>query len=253
MTKRKRRRKSRSAALYIPVGVFLVLVLLTLGIGVFLRVVDIEVAGLSMYTPDEIVLASGISAGDNMLFLESDAAVRRIRMAMPYINEVKIEFMLPATVRIVVKESKAVAAIEHQNAALLIDSSGRVLGKAGAVREGLIEIRGFIPSEAEIGSRLRAAPDSESQLTSITDILSALEREGFLDRVSYLDVTHIGAISFSYINRFNVILGGSGDADYMLSLLPDIVEKINEGSSEDATGRIDMSDSSKQPRFTPDW
>jgi len=249
----KRRRKSRSAALYVPVGAFLIIALATLGIGVFLRVVEIEVSGVSRYTRDDIVLASGISPGDNMLFLDSDAAVRRIRMALPYISEIKIEYALPATVKIVIKESIGIAVIEYQNKALLIDSSGRVLGLVDTVREGLVEILGFYPVDAEVGGRLRAVPDSETQLSSLIVVLTAFERAGLLDSISYLDVTHIAAIRFRYIDRFTVTLGDSGDADYKLSLLPGMVEKIDEEKSVNATGRIDISDPSGESRFIEDW
>ena len=239
--------------MYVPVGALLIITVAALGIGVFLRIVEVEVAGASRYTRDDIVLASGISPGDNMLFLDTDAAVRRIRMALPYISEVKIEYALPATVKIMIKESVGVAVIEYQTKALLIDSSGRVLGLAGTVRDGLVEILGFYPVEAEVGGRLRVAPDSETQLGSLIEVITAFEKAGFLDSVSYLDVTHIAAIRFRYIDRFTVTFGDSGEADYKLSLLLGMVEKIDEEKSVNATGRIDISDPSGESRFIEDW
>jgi len=253
MNRKKRRRKSKSAAMYIPAGVLLILVLLVLGTGVFLRVINIEVTGAAKYSHEEIILASGITKGDNMLFRESDSAARRIRMAMPDISEVEIQTVLPDTVRITVRESKAVAAIAQPNGALLIDSTGRVLSKAETIKNELIEIRGFIPAEAEVGSRLRAASGSETQLISMTDVLAAFGRGDILDSVSYLDVTHIATISFGYIGRFTVILGGSGDADHKLSQLPGIVGMIDEERTKSATGVINMSDPSGEWRFNPDW
>ena len=249
----KRRRRSRSAAFYIPAGILLIVIVIVLGTGVFLRVVDIDVVGASRYSKEEIIQASGISTGENIMFLDTGAAVRRIRMAMPYIAEVKIEPVLPGFVRITVRESVAVAEIEYLNTALLIDSSGRVLGKVDNMREGLVEVKGFVPSEAEIGSKLRAASGSETQLTSLTEVLAAFEKEDMLDSVSYLDVTHIATISFGYAGRFTVILGGSGNVAHKLDQLPGIVEMIDSSRPKGEMGVINMSDPTGEWRFNSDW
>ena len=253
MTNKKRRHKSNSAALYIPVGVIVVVVIGILGICVFLRVVDIDVTGDSKYSKDEILQASGISPGENLMFLDTDAAALRIRQAMPYIAEASIEPVFPNQARITVKDSVPIAVVDYQGTGFLIDSSGRVLDKAGDNREGLVEIRGFIPSEAVIGKQLKAALDSETQLGSMTEILSAFEKEGMLGSVSYLDVTRIATISFRYEDRFTVILGGSNDVLDKLAQLPEIVDKINTERSPDITGVIKMNDPSGAPRFTADW
>ena len=253
MRTRRRRRRSKSAAIYVTVGVLLILITAILGISVFLKIMDIEVVGSTMYPEKEVIMASGISPGNNMLFFDKETAARRIRTAMPYISEVSIELVPPATVRITVSESTAIAKIAFMGKLLLIDSAGRVLKQADATNEDMIEVRGFVPSEAEVGNKLRAPAGSETQLRSMIDVLTAFEKEGILGSIAYLDVTNIAAISFGYTGRFTVILGGSGNAGYKLSQLPGIVSDIDEERTENARGIINMSDASGKWRFNPDW
>jgi len=239
----KQRRKSKSAVIYISVGTLLIIAIALLGISVFLRITEIEVTGASRYSEDDIILASGISQGNNIMFLDTDNAVRRIRSEMPYINEVTVVPVPPDAIRITVVESTAIATIVDKNEVLLIDSSGRILARVDAAPKGLIEIVGFQPVDAEVGSRLRAALGSETQLQYLTDVLVAFERAGIADKVLYFDVGNISNIRFGYSGRFTVILGGSGNALHKLTqLTTKIIPDIEENDSTGANWTINMSD-----------
>jgi len=253
MRSKKRRRRSRSAAVYIPVGIILILALTVLGISVFLRVMEIEVVGAEMYTKEEIITASGISRGEYIYFVDADSAAKKIRAVMPYISEVSIEPAPPSGVRITVGETSAIAAVEYPDGVLIIDSSGKVLARENAAPDGLIEVKGLVPAETEtgVGTRMRAPEGGETQMKSLTDVLSAIEKSGMIEDISYLDVANIATISFGYAGRFTVVLGGSGNASHKLSQLPQFVEGVNENHPPETTGEINMSDPSGKWRFTP--
>jgi len=231
-------------------GGLLIVALLIFGISVFLRVIEIEVTGVTKYTKGEIVEASGILSGDNILLLDTAAAELKIRQALPYIDEVSVQPSLPARIQITVSESRAVAVIDHRNTILLIDSSGKVLDRLDSAPRGFIEIRGFTPLEAEVGSRIRPMSGAETQLRSLTDVLSAFEGAGVLSEITYLDVTHISTISFGYTARFTVIIGGSANVSHKLNQLPVFIRMIEEEKPSEVTGVINMSDSSGEWIFT---
>ena len=253
MRSRKRRRKSRSAAVYIPVGIIVILALAVMGISVFLRVMEIEVVGAATYTKEEIIAASGISRGEYIYFLDADSAAKKIHAIMPYISEVRIEPAPPSGVRITVSETSAVAVIEYRDGVLIIDSSGKVLAREDAAPGGLIEVRGLIPMEAEteVGTRLRTPEGGETQMKSLTDVLSAIEKSGLIDDISYLDVANIATISFGYAGRFTVVLGGSGNVSHKLSQLPQFVDGVDRKYPQETIGEINLSDPSGKWIFTP--
>lgn len=252
MHRRKKLRKSKNAAIYLFVSIILIVLLGIFGLSVFMKIMEIEVAGASYYTGREIIEASGILAGDNIMFLDTSTAAERILTEKPYISEVRIESVPPTAIRITVSESVPVASIRHRNEALLIDSSGRVLDKWETAPGNLIEIRGFTPLEAEVGSMMRAMSGSETQLRSLADVLQAFERAGILGDVTYLDVEHISTISFGYIGRFTVILGGATNVSHKLNQLPGSVSWIDEEKPGGVTGVINMSDASGEYRFIED-
>ena len=238
MGKKKQRRMSKSAAVYIPFGALLAVLLIILGTSGFLRVAEITVDGATTYTDEEIIAISGISIGDNLLFLDAGVAERRILVAMPFINAVNVSRSPPDSVRIEVTESAAIASLEFRNTVILIDSTGRVLQNTDRAPAGLIEIWGIVPADAAEGSRLRAEQGGELQLQYMIDVLAALEREGIQHSVSYLDVSIISSLNFGYMERFRVMLGGPNDLRQKLRTLPGAVAGVEEAEPRGITGTL---------------
>ena len=252
MDMRKQRRSSKSAAVYIPLGSLLIILLTILGISSFLRIMVIEVEGATRYSTSDIISVSGIQVGDNLMFIDLEAAERRIVMAMPFVRDVNILRLLPDGVKIEVEESEPIAAIAFHGEFLIVDITGRILERTDSRAAGLIEVRGVTPVDAVEGSPLRSATGGEVQLQHMRDVLAAFDRENITAGVTFLDVTHIAQISFGYIGRFRVVLGGPSNLRQKLSLLPGAIERINEMRDETATGTIDLSDPAGEVRISFD-
>jgi len=236
-------RMSKSAAVYIPVGALLIIFLTILGTSGFLRVMQIEVVGATVYPENEIVVASGISKGDNLLFVDASAAGRRVKAAMPYIDVADITRLPPDRIRIEVTESTAMATVTYQFETLVIDLSGRVLQRGGDIPEGLIEVRGFSPGDVVEGSALRAQTGSETYLQFLLDVLAAFDKEGIQEGVSYLDMTNISNITFGYHERYRVILGAPNNLRQKLASLPGAIAVVDTREPASATGTFRVEDS----------
>jgi len=237
------RRISKSAAVYIPFGALLIIFLTIIGTSGFLRVTEIEVVGALKYSEIDIAEASGISQGDNLLFVDRTNAERMIRSAMPYVREARLTRIPPGSILIEVSESIAMASIAHQFETLVIDSSGRVLQRAEIAPEGLIEIRGVSPGDVTEGSALRVRPGDETTLQFLLDVLEAIDREGFQDHVLYLDITNVSNIIFGYTERYRVILGGPNNLKLKLSSLPGAIANVEARESAAVTGTFRVDDS----------
>jgi len=238
MNRRTQKRLSKSAAVYIPIGAFLIILLTLFGISGFLRIVEIEVDGSASYTKDEIISVSGISTGDNLLFIDANAAAKRIELAMPFINGATVTRVPPGIVRIEISESTALAYVAVFDEVLVIDSTGRVLQRGVFTPEGLIEIRGFTPGEVTEGTRLRAVQGGEYQLDILMDVLAAFEKESMEGYVSYLDVTYITQIEFDYRLNYKIVLGGPNNLRQKLTSLPIAIADVEETYSKDVTGTL---------------
>ena len=240
MDRRKKRRRSTSAAVYIPIAALLVIFFMVYGTSAFLKIISIEVEGSTRYTKAEIIAASGIMKGENLLLIDTFDAERRIYMELPFISEAKVMRSMPDTVRIDVRESAPLAAVAFRGIVAVLDSAGKVLRLSESEQPELIQIRGFQPSEAAAGSVLKAVPDDETKLKYLTQILMAIDLTGIQDAITYLDVTNIANINLDYNGR-RVLLGGPEDVRSKLEELPDRIAEVIAISQDDTAGVFNMS------------
>ena len=257
LNNRKPGRKSNAALLYKTICVLLIIGLMILGISVFTVANNIEVIGVRKYTEKQVIEASGFNTGDNLLFLDIENAELRIQTILPHISEVKISAKFPDTIRIEVVESTPIATVRYRNGILVIDSAVRVVEvytNENNVPRGLIEIRGFTPMSAVMGSKLKAELTGESQLRYLGDILTAIEIEGLDNNISYIDISNITNITFNYTDRFRVVLDSPSNIAVNLSILKDTIADAERGGRIEPgqRGTLTFSDSRGQVTFNPD-
>ncbi|MCD8126302.1 MAG: FtsQ-type POTRA domain-containing protein [Clostridiales bacterium] len=146
-TERTRKHQSRRKnggnlnGLYLAISVVLILAVILGGSIVFFKINTVEVEGNVHYTEEEIVNASGVNLGDNLLLTRDATVVARLLTQLPYVSSVTLSHKLPDTLVITVAESDAQAAIYDGSSWWLMDSSGKLLeqvdsGTGGAMDEG---------------------------------------------------------------------------------------------------------------------
>jgi len=260
-----KRKLSKTSISYVAVGVILISLMTMIGMSAFMRIKEIRVEGMSIYTPEEIVESSGLIAGDNLMFINTQNISHVIREKLPFINGVKITRKLPDTVLIEVAESTAVASLSFYGELIILDSSGRVLARGltaditmcGVDMDNLVDIRGVELDDAPLGIILKPEFGTELKLQYVQDVLSVMEREGMINDVSYLDVSNIVNVYFGYLGKYRVILGGRtnlrpSSLRQNLSRLPEYVENF-ERTHPNTPSDINMSDESGAPKFTPTY
>ena len=259
-----KKRLSTTSIPYVAFGVILISLMTVLGAGAFLRTTEIKVDGMIMYSPENIVEASGISYGDNLLFISAQTVSQNLRTALPFINTVNVTRTLPNTIQIEITESVAVASITFAGEIYIIDSVGRILARlpiaepmlAGVNVSYLIEVRGVDIEETAVGNVVRPVFGSETKVQYMQDILIALERDNQISHVSYLDVSNIVNVFFGYQGIYRVILGGStslrpSNLRHKIGMLEDSVNQVRE-QFPNIPGRILWEHETGRATFAPD-
>ena len=125
--KRKRRNRGRFGFLYKMLSLIIILVVIAAGCVVFFRVEDITVSGVSRYTAQEIIDASGVAQGDNLFLVGSSRTAQKIYSTLPYVDEVNIRHALPDGIVITVTERVPAAVIQGDDGWWIIDAKGKIL------------------------------------------------------------------------------------------------------------------------------
>ena len=238
-----------------------------LALSVFFRVETIAVAGAEKYTPWMIRQAAGVETGDALLSISEARVASRIRMELPYVDEIKVGIRLPGTVEIQVTELQVTYSIEDENGAWwLISADGRAVEQVNLdTALGYTRVEGLAIRTPQPGDPVQALPgriidpdegsaetldqaDADEQLSALIAVMTALENNRIIGEISLIDVTDVTAIRLEYPQLLTVSLGGAERMDYKIGYLAAAVEELADTQS----GELDLSlEYTEDAVFTP--
>ena len=234
------------------ITVVAVVLALLFGMSIFFKVDKVKVHGADKYTLEQIMDASGIRIGENLLTLNKQRMCANIEQNLRYIQSVRVGRELPGTVIFYVTELNVTYAIRDQQGNWWrISANGKVLDQCTATdAQELTNVVGIVLQNPKIGEQAVAyEPTQDSQngvvtvyeadkLKAALDVLTNMEKTGFIGNViTKLDVSDLGNIQMWYTTRFQIKLGDSSRLPEKLDLLSRMIaqEKPN------TTGILDAS------------
>lgn len=219
------------------------------GVAIFFKVTTIEVQGNSIYAAEDVIAASGVETGDNLLLVNKATTAGNILAALPYVEEVRgIVRSLPDTLVIQIKESEAAFAMQTDvNTTWLVNSRGKALEKVeGELPEGQAQIVGVSVKAPTAGMTVTSA--DQSRLDAALAVLAELDGTGILEHVASLNVEKDYDITVQYDDRYTIRLGGTDDLAYKIQYLTSILAEL----SDFQAGTIDLTDAAnKKATFQP--
>ena len=235
-----------------------VVVALLLGISVFFKVDTdkVQVSGVDKYTAWDILQASGLQDGDNLLTFSRASASGKIIGALPYVEQVRFGIKLPDTVMIEVVEIQvAYAAQAEDQSWWLISSGGKVVEKlpsgAQMMHTQLLGITLASPVSGQKAQALEKGPAgtdadgnpipvtvTEAQRLSIgLDMLQYLELNGIIGTAASVNVADLGNLEIWYGTQYQVKLGDTAQLAYKISCMKSTIDALDSYQS----GILDVS------------
>ncbi|MCC8135845.1 MAG: FtsQ-type POTRA domain-containing protein [Ruminococcus sp.] len=234
-SKRMRRRK-RKMNLY---GLIVILLVLTVGITIsytfLFNINEIRVSGESdQYTAEEIVIASGISKGDNLLRLNTSKSEQNILDNLLYVETASIDRDFPSSLEINVTKCIPAYNVSYDMGTLLVSKKGKILADNGFITEGLPIIYGYEPSVTTPGKMIESSDEQKSEaFMEIIENLNSAEE----NIVSSVDMSDKYSIIVNYSNGIIFKMGNWTDIEYKLNMAWDV---MNNEYVEGKTGYITM-------------
>ncbi len=229
---RKIRRKRRIKILLSLLAIVLS-ILLVLCITVFFPIKNISVSIGAYYTAEQVIEASDIEVGDNIIVAGWFNQSEKIQTKLPYIKSVSYKKSLEGNLVIETKLTSEKYAFIGKDASLVADSDLKILREHTDENSGLVTVYLYGDLSGDIGriGELTDAADA-SLFSFVTD---AVEQRGI--KINTVDLSRSYNIALKVSDRFIVELGSKSDFNEKLAHLAVMLERIDEGKS----GVIDLS------------
>jgi len=217
------RRRKRKMNIY---GLVVLLLALTAGVTIsytfLFNINEIRVSGQSdMYSAEEIVEASGIKKGDNLLRLDCEKSAQKILDDLLYVETAKVDRDFPSSLNITVSKCVPAFNVNYGDGTLLVSKKGKILADNGFITDGLPIIYGFDPADHTPGKV--ATSDNEHKKDAFFELISSMAAKDD-DSILTVDMSDEYAIIVNYKNGMIFKMGNWKDVEYKLNLAETVMQ-----------------------------
>lgn len=227
-----RSKRIQKNTLYAPLALVIICVAAILFLSLFFRVSIIQLQNDTIYTDEEILAASGLEKGVNLLFVNNFTAVSSIYATMPYVEAVSIKRVMPNRIILNVTGSEAVACVSFGDDYWLINANGKLLEKIDARdAKSFIRVEGMEPLMPVAGEIMSVSEADGGKDAYLYRMLAQFQLRGIANSVDWVDLSNINKPSLSYENRYTVLLGSGEDLSRRLSLMQSAIAQLADGDA----------------------
>ena len=193
----------------------LLLCILTVGVIIaqetLFRLETVYVVGNELKTPQQVVMASGLVRGRNMLGIEEEEVAGNFERDHTLVFK-GMQKEYPGTIYLYIEERKTVAAMQWLGILYTLDPQGIVMAEdsSAVLPHGIPVVTGFRPHTVNVGQQL--ALRSEKQLQAYQEIMSELDLQMYTSQVSEINLADPDNLYLVTAEGVTVRLG---DASYM--------------------------------------
>ena len=225
-------KRIRKNTLYAPLALVIICVAAILFLSLFFRVSIIQLQNDTVYTDEEILAASGLEKGVNLLFVNNFSAVSSIYATMPYVETVSIKRIMPNRIIISVGGSEAVACVSFGDDYWLINPKGKLLEKIDKRdAKNFIRVEGMEPQMPVAGEIMTVSESDAGKDEYLYRMLTQFQLRKITKNIRWVDLSDLTDPRFSYEDRFTVILGTNEELSRRLSLIQSAVEQLADGDA----------------------
>ncbi|MCH5300526.1 MAG: FtsQ-type POTRA domain-containing protein [Ruminococcus sp.] len=235
-----KRRKIKHIITYVIIFSVVLIIGLILSLTVLFKTEKINVEGNTLYDEQLIVQLSSVQMEENIFLAKFNSTPEKIKDTLPYIEDVRVDFKIPDTITITVKNAEPAYVLVSNNQFYKVSAEGRILELSDENIENLPIILCSEIKNTEVGKYIEFADDN---ITKILKDINACITENEYEGISYIDVRKPANINMIYDNRIKIIIGLPEDIGYKLkTAMTIIIEKLDQNGAVKAEGTLNVSE-----------
>ena len=198
-------------------SLIIIILVLILLLTPLLHVRKINCTGNSKIPVDQIIQASKIKVGDNLILTSKSKAIDSIN-DIPYVKSVEVSKKLPSTINIKVVECKVYSYVLVSKKYIYLDDEGKVLEISDKIPEQgkTLLVAGKIKSY-EVNQVIEF--ENDSYLDNYKTLVRMLDGSAFSGMITNINIADESNLSFTVNEKFTVVLGDIDNLDYKINIL----------------------------------
>lgn len=224
VTRRASRRK-RSSSLYL-----ILVLLLAGGVGaalsmtVFFNITTVRVTGETEYSSSQVIEASGLMPGDNLVRLDPYVVEQEILSRLLTVEDVTVTKAFPDTVEIHVTKCVPYLNVQHGLEYMIVSRNGKILAENDTPQNGLLTFLGYDPTDATIGGTLTSGDEQKDSIQS--DFCKIFSENAFTE-ITAVQMKNKYDIIVYYGDWIEFHIGDASDLVYKLTLAERAIADLN--------------------------
>ncbi len=207
---------------YTMIAFIALIVFVVLSLTVLFNIETVIITGNSIYSAEEIVAASGLASGDNMIRKNMAKCEESITSQLIYIETATVKRSFPSSIKIIIKPCVETANFESEEGFFVISKGGKILRFTDEPDLKLLTFYGTHPKEEmAIGMQFESADNKKTE--NIFELIDKLNSSSMAGKVSSFDVTDRLNISCIYENRVTIEMGSVSELDYKFKAAENIL------------------------------
>ncbi len=222
----KRKRKAERLAMLTGLALLVMSVGVVLVLALFFKIDTITIKGDKVYADKEVILQSGIEAGDSLIRVNESKINEILTKKMPYIGEVTVEKKLPDTLIINVSATREILAFQSGAGFVLVDADGKVLSEnASMLRDNVAVVSGMKLKKATAGEIISLSDEKSTE--KLLQLLTAVKNSE-IELLTDVSLAKDGTWILRYDDRITVKLPAGEGLETELKKAVEILNTENE-------------------------
>lgn len=247
----KKNKKDRAALRHIALFILTLVFVSALFFAAYwcVRTENITVEGNSVYSSEDIIAASGISAGDRYFSIDTEKVKNGIE-ADPHLKLEAISFSLPDNLTLKVKERIAAAQLELQEGGyIVIDDEGTVVETHDVSINGVPTVTGLTVTDYSLKYTVRT--DDAAKLQKLCMVMSELSAHYLTGEIASIDILNTSSVKLKTNSGMTVETGAITNAEDMClkaTWIQSVLPALNEAGYSGGTLNVS---SDAQATYSP--
>ncbi len=201
-------------------------VLIALSLTVLFPINQIVVAGSGYYPNEQIISASGLQLGENIIRCKADQVSDTLSKSLPYIDHAEVKRSISGKVTITVTETTGKYAVLYGDQCVILNETGKVLEIASGEKaiNYAVVIHATVKEPVPGAMAVFTGDVALEKLLTLGNALTAAS----IDKVTSIDLTNMGDVTVTYDARLRLQIGTFSGLERKLALAQRVINRENE-------------------------